>query len=99
MFAHHVEFLDLKSEVSSILSKRIERWCYGISMGAQAWGDTHVERKKIGMIAVLIVCKYMVQSNSFGRWGFLDDMFKTANRRSIRTELTQLTRSEFGVDG
>ena len=91
----------LKSEISSVLSKRILRRSWSVSSLAYQyqWGDTQVERKKIGMIAVLIVCKYMERVNSFGRWGFIDDMFKTANRRSIRNELTQLTRSEFGVDG
>lgn len=94
MYAHRVELLDLKGEASIVLSKRIE--CH-YGFGAQSWAVTSVERKKIGMIVVLIVCKYMVSGNFFGRWGFIDDMFKTANRRSIRTELTQLTRSEFGV--
>ena len=99
MLAHRVEFLDLKSEASSVLNKKILWRSWSSSGLTYQWGDTQVERKKTGMIAVLIVCKYMAQSNFFGRWGFLDDMFKTANRRSIRTELTQLTRSEFGVDG
>ena len=99
MSAHHVELLDLKSEISSVLSKKILWRSWSVSSLAYQWGDTQVERKKIGMIAVLIVCKYMERVNSFGRWGFIDDMFKTANRRSIRNELTQLTRSEFGVDG
>lgn len=99
MSAHHVELLDLKSEISSVLSKKILWRSWSVSSLAYQWGATQVERKKIGMIAVLIVCKYMERVNSFGRWGFIDDMFKTANRRSIRNELTQLTRSEFGVDG
>ena len=101
MCVHNVGLLDFKSEASSVLSRRIERRVGFISygLGAQAWADTGVERKKIGMIAVLIVCKYMAAGTAFGRFGFLDDMFKTANRRSIRNELTQLTRSEFGVDG
>lgn len=100
MSAHHVELLDLKSEASSVLSKRIERRVGFISygLGAQSWADTGVERKKIGMIVVLIVCKYMVYGNSFGRWGFLDELFKTANRRSIKEELMQIARSEFGVN-
>ena len=99
MSAHHVELLDFKSEVSSVLSKKILWRSWSSSGLTYQWGDTQVERKKIGMIAVLIVCKYMVAGNAFGRWGFLDDMFKTANRRSIRNELTQVARSEFGVDG
>ena len=98
MCVHNVELLDLKGEASRVLRESFEwRWL-GSARNVQ-WGRTEVERKKIGMIAVLIVCKYMERENSFGRWGFLDDMFKTANRRSIRNELTQLTRSEFGVDG
>ena len=97
MCVHSVELLDLKSEASGVLSKKIQRRLWSCSGLSYQWGDTQVERKKIGMIAVLIVCKYMALEVLFRRWGWLDDLFKTANRRSIRTELEQIARSEFGV--
>lgn len=96
MSAHHVELLDLKSEASRVLREHFE-WRNWGSSRIVLWGYTDVERKKIGMMAVLIVCKYMGRLNDFKRWGWLDDLFKTANRRSIENELKQLARSEFGV--
>lgn len=98
MLAHHVEFLDFKSEASRVLREQIEWRVWGTSRHVQ-WGYTKVERKKLGMIEVLIVCKSMALGQPFRRRGWLDDLFKTANRRSIRTELEQIARSEFGVDG
>lgn len=110
MSSQHVELLDLKSEAKKVLNEKCCRDMRSLAgiFGAMAmnvsssrqlsmWGNTFGERKKIGKIAVLIVCKYMAAGHAFGRWGFLDDMFKTANRRSIENELKQVARSEFGV--
>lgn len=97
MCVHNVELLDLKSEASRVLRETFEWRIWGSSRRV-LWGHTDVERKKMGMMAVLIVCKFMERPfDDFKRWGWFDDLFKTANRRSIENELKQLARSEFGV--
>ena len=120
MSQHHVELLDLKSDAKKVLNEKCCRdfgSLHGIfgaivmnrksSQQLTMWGCTSGERKKIGKIVVLLVCKYMRSGKSFRRFGGLDgmleemvdDMFKMASRRSIEDDLKQLAKSEFGVSG
>lgn len=92
-----VELLDLPRDAVKVLYERLNSECRFFH-SLTTWGSTSIERKKIGKIAVLIVCKYLGQGGDFGRWGFIDDLFKTANRRSIEKELKQITKTEFGVE-
>ena len=92
-----VELLDLPRDAVKVLYERLNSECRFFD-SLTTWGSTSIERKKIGKIAVLIVCKYLGQGGDFGRWGFIDDLFKTANRRSIEKELKQITKTEFGVE-
>ena len=61
-------------------------------------------RKKLGMIVVLLVCKYEVQSKAYNNWAAIDDMFQKTNksnvidnRSGLEEEFSQLVKHEFGI--
>lgn len=92
---------------ASIYRKEIKKGKRGVALGnvrcvyqADSFCSMAEGRRKLGMLVVLIACKYDVQGKPYEHWCELDDMFKRADQIRVNHKevLKQFVKREFGVD-
>lgn len=86
------------------MDKREGKRCFTFGKARCVYTETsdfwYVEwRKKLGMIIMLLICRYDMQGNSYDRWGLLDDIFRSTYMSiNIEKDVRRFVEKEFGID-